>query len=92
MSLAQSQTTSLLQELASILGDENVLTDAHSVTLYAQDVHTKSRPAMAVIRPASTEELSAAVRATTAAGHAIIARGGGMSYTSGYVPKPKTIA
>ncbi|MEM7501695.1 MAG: FAD-binding oxidoreductase [Pseudomonadota bacterium] len=86
MSLAQSQTTSLLQELASILGDENVLTDAHSVTLYAQDVHTKSRPAMAVIRPATTEELSAAVRATTAAGHAIIARGGGMSYTSGYVP------
>lgn len=86
MSLAQSQTTSLLEQLSELLGSEHVLTDEHSVTLYAQDVHTKSRPAMAVVRPVSTEQLAAAVRATTEAGHAIIARGGGMSYTRGYVP------
>ncbi|MDX1517438.1 MAG: FAD-binding oxidoreductase, partial [Woeseiaceae bacterium] len=57
-----------------------------SCVLYAQDVYTKTLPALAVVQPGSTEELAAAVKCITSSGHAIIARGGGMSYTSGYVP------
>jgi len=72
--------------LAGIVSDQNVLTDDYSVSLFAQDVHTKSMPAMAVVRPGNTVELAKVVASVTAAGHAIIARGGGMSYTSGYVP------
>ena len=87
MPLAESQPASVLDELASIVGESHVLTDAQSVSLYAQDVHTKGLPALAVVQPASTDELAAAVVAVTRAGHAVIARGGGMSYTSGYVPK-----
>ena len=87
MSLAKSQPQSLLEELAAIVGREFVLTDEHSVTLYAQDIHTKAAPALAVVQPESTAELAAAVAAVGGSGHAVIARGGGMSYTSGYVPK-----
>jgi FAD/FMN-containing dehydrogenase len=87
MTLAESQPTSLLEELSLIVGESSVLTDDHSITLFAQDVYTKGLPALAVVRPASTEHLAAVVAAVARSGHAVIARGGGMSYTSGYVPK-----
>ena len=87
MSLASSRPASLLEELAAIVGKQFLLTDEHSVTLYAQDVHTKGLPALAVAQPASTGELADIVTAVVRAGHAVIARGGGMSYTSGYVPR-----
>ena len=87
MSVAETRNTALEEQLAQQVGVENVLTDEQSRVLYAQDVYTKSIPAMAVVRPASTAELAAVVRTVANAGHAVIARGGGMSYTSGYVPK-----
>lgn len=77
----------LLQKLRSILGEKGLLTDPESCVLYAQDVLSKAEPAVAVARPANTEQLAAAVSAATAAGVAVVPRGGGMSYTSGYVPK-----
>lgn len=87
MSLAESQPQTVVDRLRTILGGDFVLTDEASVTLYAQDVHTKAEPALAIAQPGTTEELAGAVAAVTGAGHAVIARGGGMSYTSGYVPK-----
>ena len=87
MSLADHQPTSVVEELVRIVGASRVLTDEHSVSLYAQDVYTKGLPALAVVQPATTAELAAAVAAAAGLGHAVIARGGGMSYTSGYVPK-----
>lgn len=87
MAVAPEPAASVIESLSAIVGGEHVLTDERSVTLYAQDVHTKDIPALAVVQPGSTEELAATVAAVTAAGHAVIARGGGMSYTSGYVPK-----
>lgn len=64
-----------------------VVTDEDQRILYAQDVFTKSHPALAVVRPTTQEQLAAAVREITALGIAAVPRGGGMSYTSGYVPK-----
>ncbi len=87
MSLAQSQDTRLIEQLAAQLGPDNVLTDEASRVLYAQDVYTKAIPAEAVIRPDTVDALAAAIATITTAGHAVIPRGGGMSYTSGYVPK-----
>ena len=77
----------MLDELVAKLGSEHVLTDEASRVFYAQDVYTRGMPAHAVVRPGSIAELAATVAAVTAAGHAVIARGGGMSYTSGYVPQ-----
>ncbi len=76
----------MIEALVRVLGSESVLTDEDSCVLYSQDVYTKGLPAIAVARPGSIEELSRVVAAVTNAGHAVIARGGGMSYTSGYVP------
>lgn len=87
MSVAESSQRTLADDLAALLGSEFVLTDEYSCSLYAQDVYTKHHPAFAVIQPADTAQLAAAVVKVAAAGHAVIARGGGMSYTSGYVPR-----
>lgn len=87
MAVAEPREIPLLAELVNLIGDDNVLVDDYSCTLYAQDVYTKGLPALAVIRPADSAELAAAVAAVTRSGHAVIARGGGMSYTSGYVPQ-----
>jgi len=78
--------TSLFDELVAIVGPDHVLTDAASCTLFAQDVFTKSIAAMAVVQPGNKDELAAAVKASTQAGCDVVPRGGGMSYTSGYVP------
>ena len=86
MAVAEPQQTPIVGELSGLLAPEQVLTDDYSRSLYAQDVYTKALPALAVVRPATTEELARVVAAVTQAGHAVIARGGGMSYTSGYVP------
>ena len=87
MPMAEPKAVGLLDKLAELLGAEHVLTDPDSVSLFAQDVYTKTIPALAVAQPGTTEELAATVAAVTEAGHAVIPRGGGMSYTSGYVPK-----
>ena len=87
MSVAESQNPTLEEELGHLVGADHVLTDEETRVLYSQDVYTRAIPAMAVVRPASTEELAAIVKAVADAGHAVIARGGGMSYTSGYVPQ-----
>ena len=77
----------ILQKLKAIVGEENLLTDDLSKQLYVTDVFTRGLPALAVVRPSSKEQLSAVVKAAVEADIPIVPRGGGMSYTSGYVPK-----
>jgi FAD/FMN-containing dehydrogenase len=67
------------------LDPASLITDPAQCALYAQDVFTKGPAPLAVFRPSSKEELAQGVGQATAAGIAIIPRGGGMSYTSGYV-------
>ena len=76
----------LIKDIAAIVGTESVLTDEQSCSFYSQDIYTKSLTALAVVQPDSTKSVSEVVAVATKNGHAVIARGGGMSYTSGYVP------
>ena len=62
-----------------------LITDAAECAFYAQDVFIKGPAPLAVFRPGNIDELAAGVSAAAAEGLAIIPRGGGMSYTSGYV-------
>ena len=80
-SVARTQN-SLIDALAAT-GAE-VLTDAATLDFYAHDVFARGADLAAVVRPADKHQLAAAVAAATAAGHAVVARGGGMSYTGGY--------
>jgi FAD/FMN-containing dehydrogenase len=75
-----------LQGVQGIVGPEHVSTDPLECDYFAQDVFTRVRPAAAVVAPADTDQLARAVGVAAAAGVAIVPRGGGMSYTSGYVP------
>lgn len=83
----------LLDKLINILGPEGVSKDEASRQFYSQDLSFLPRavPA-AVIIPKTVEELAQAVGASTAAGYAVVPRGGGMSYTGGYLPTtPRSI-
>ncbi|MFN3945143.1 MAG: FAD-binding oxidoreductase [Allosphingosinicella sp.] len=76
----------LIGRLADLLGPEGLITDAAECAFYAQDVFAAGPAPLAVIRPADKEVLAAAVALATGEGVAIVPRGGGMSYTQGYVP------
>ncbi len=65
--------------------DDALITDPDECAFYAQDVFTKGPAPLAVFRPGSIAELSNGIRLATSRGIAIIPRGGGLSYTSGYV-------
>lgn len=77
---------SLIERLGSLLGNEALSRDAETRAFLAQDIFTRGMPAGLVLRPANIEQLAAAVAEAAGAGCAVIARGGGMSYSSGYVP------
>jgi FAD/FMN-containing dehydrogenase len=67
------------------IAPESLVTDPAECAFYAQDIFTDGPAPLAVFRPSSIKDLSAGIAQATAAGIAIIPRGGGMSYTSGYV-------
>jgi glycolate oxidase len=76
-----------IDALQSLLKPENIITDADELRFYSTDVYRRADvDAELVIRPGTVEELSEAVRLCTAAGLAVVARGGGLSYTGGFLP------
>ncbi|MDH7973263.1 FAD-binding oxidoreductase [Sphingomonas sp. AR_OL41] len=55
-------------------------------TFFSTDLSKRGATAAAVIRPDAVEKLAEAVRLCGASGVAVIPRGGGFSYTGGYLP------
>lgn len=77
----------LIAELTQQLGADGVRFAASERTGFNHDVFEQSSHMPdAVLAPKSVAELAAAVRSVTAAGLAVVPRGGGMSYTGGYLP------
>ena len=77
---------SLLSRLESLLGREHVITDATERSFYSTDIYGEGPLPLAVLRPASTADVAQIVQLAAAAGVAVVPRGGGASYTDGYVP------
>ena len=75
-----------VKQFESILDSSRVLTSEEDRQFYSQDIFNQGETVQAVLQPASVEELAAAVKAATSAGMAVFPRGGGMSYTDGYLP------
>jgi len=75
-----------LAELAACVGAGRVVTDLAERALFSSDLYAEGATCTAVIRPADTASLAAAVRVATTAGYGVYPRGGGLSYTGGYVP------
>lgn len=76
-------TTTLTALRAQIAQDE-LLTGADA-DLYRHDVYATGPAPVGVFRPGTVESLARGVGAASAAGLAIVPRGGGMSYTGGYL-------
>ena len=87
--MSARQPDKVVQSLRSLLGDENVVTDDGERRLYSQDVYDSGQTVAAIARPANTKELAQCIAAATSAGLAVVPRGGGMSYTSGYLATEK---
>jgi FAD/FMN-containing dehydrogenase len=81
------ETEAVIAELCALLGRDNVITDRAEREFFAQDVYRSGQVPVAVIRPGTVDELSAALRSVAKAGLPVVPRGGGMSYTDGYLPK-----
>ena len=76
---------SLLDALALAVGPGHILTDEAERRFHATDVfHSRELPD-AVVRPGTIADLQAVVVACAAAGAPIVVRGGGASYTDGYL-------
>jgi len=75
----------ILADLLAALGPDAVLT-GEAAAPFCRDVYRRLETPLAVIRPDSVEGLCAAVRTATSAGVAVFPRGGGASYTDGYLP------
>ncbi len=79
---------SLLAALTQALGADAVLSDDASRAYYANDIFWQPGiEPLAIVQPATAEQASTAVRLSTEAGCAVVPRGGGMSYSKGYLPE-----
>lgn len=89
MSVLDTPTPSLagplLEQLAAIVSPDGLIT-GDEVAFFATDVFRALAMPLAVVRPASVEQLRAAVVAATRLGVAVVTRGGGASYTDAYLP------
>jgi glycolate oxidase len=75
----------LVARLRSALGADAVATDAGRLELMAHDVYRRGAAPLAVLRPADVGALQQAVALCAAAGVPMVPRGGGASYTDGYL-------
>ncbi len=85
---------SLLEGLGSIVGQPNLLVDDENRLFYSTDVYRRADVlAVAVVRPGTVEELQAVVRLCSQHKSPLVVRGGGASYTDGYLPvRPNTVS
>ncbi|MDP6674715.1 MAG: FAD-binding oxidoreductase [Gammaproteobacteria bacterium] len=84
---------SLLQALVNILSEAHLLTDDQSRTFFSTDVYRQADElALAVAQPGTIEELQQIVRVCAEHEAPMVVRGGGASYTDGFLPtQPNTI-
>ncbi len=81
----------VIAALTAAVGGGAVLT-GEAMAPYITDVYRRLETPLAVARPDSVAALQAVVRAASAAGLAMFPRGGGASYTDGYLPNtPRSV-
>ncbi|WP_313272868.1 FAD-binding oxidoreductase, partial [Stenotrophomonas sp.] len=82
--MSNDTATAVIDRLQSSWGG-SIVTDAGELEYFSTDVYSQGKPLLAVLRPNDAQQLADAVKQLTDAGVAVIARGGGMSYTGGYI-------
>lgn len=75
----------LADRLTQALGTAQVMTAPDRLAFYAHDVFTRGAEAQCIVRPVDVESVQAAARLCAEAGVAMVPRGGGASYSDGYI-------
>jgi len=86
MSANMQESNSFIYDVAAVVGAGNLLTDAAEREFHAMDVYRQLELPLAVVRPGTVAELQQVVKLAAAQGVALVTRGGGASYTDGYLP------
>lgn len=76
----------IITALVELLGADAVTQAMEKRTFFSTDISRSGETALAVIAPATADLVAKAVALCTGAGIAVIPRGGGFSYTGGYLP------
>ncbi len=85
---ARMQIESFLSELCNAVGHAQVLSDSATRNYYANDIFWQPGVLpLCVVLPQTQAQAASAVKAAAAHNIAIVPRGGGMSYTKGYLPQ-----
>jgi D-lactate dehydrogenase (cytochrome) len=75
----------IVEQLRQVLGNQQVLDDPANRAHFAHDLFWYGKPPVCVVVPTNAKQVQTAVKIATGAGHPVVPRGGGMSYTGGYV-------
>ncbi|MEM6681263.1 MAG: FAD-binding oxidoreductase [Pseudomonadota bacterium] len=85
MATAAQHVTDILSQLEAIVGSQYLLTSDADREFYGTDVYRAVKLPIGVAQPGSVDELQAIVSACYDTDTPVIVRGGGASYTDGYV-------
>ncbi|ABL00847.1 FAD-binding oxidoreductase [Pelobacter propionicus] len=77
----------VLQELATIVGRDNIATERQDLLCYSYDATQMEFLPDAVVHPANTEEVAAIMRLANSAGFPVFPRGAGSGFSGGALPK-----
>lgn len=75
----------LIDQLRQIVGGDYVRTSDEERAFFAEDTFRSLETPLAIVAPGNVDELSRAAAVCHRAGVALVPRGGGMSYTDGYL-------
>jgi FAD/FMN-containing dehydrogenase len=84
--LGVASDASALERIAGAVGADALITDAAELRFYGQDIFRVGHIPLAIFRPTDKRMLARGIAAATSAGVVVVPRGGGMSYTGGYLP------
>ena len=85
MATKTKNPTGIVEQLIGAIGADGVRDDPAHLELMRNDVYRGGGAPVAVVRPVSVAALQAAVRVCARNGVAMVPRGGGASYTDGYL-------
>lgn len=86
MSVELAAKSDILATLVQAVGRDNVFDSPEDRRFYSTDLYSEGAVCAAAVRPLDKASLARAVAAATAAGYAVVPRGGGLTYVGGYTP------
>jgi FAD/FMN-containing dehydrogenase len=82
----------LLRALRAAVPAANIKAAVQDLDFYSSDVYSSGIRPACVAAPETVDQVQAVVRICAALDHAVIARGGGLSYSAGYLPQgPRSV-